>query len=164
MSLIGSDGYVDRATSDLKSYYLSGGYYGNKTMVKAIVFGGKEITYQSWYGVPQTRLNNDPVALQATVDDEGWNTQQAQNLFSSGRTFNSYTYPNQVDNYAQDHYQLHFSHRATSYLTANASLHYTYGRGYYEEYKYNATLNNYGIASSIIGSDTIQSTDLVRRR
>ncbi len=59
MSLIGSDGYVDRATSDLKSYYLSGGYYGKKTMIKAIVFGGKEITYQSWYGVPQSRLNND---------------------------------------------------------------------------------------------------------
>ena len=56
MSLIGSDGYIDRATSALKSYYLSGGYYGNKTMIKAIVFGGKEITYQSWYGVPQDTL------------------------------------------------------------------------------------------------------------
>ncbi len=163
MSLIGSDGYIDRATSDLKSYYLAGGYYGNKTMVKAIVFGGKEITYQSWYGVPQSRLNNDPVALQATIDDEGWNTPQAQNLFSSGRTFNAYTYPNQIDNYAQDHYQLHLSHQVNSHLTANAALHYTYGRGYYEEYKYNRTLADYGIANPIFTNDTVKTSDLVRR-
>lgn len=163
MSLIGSDGYVDRATSDLKSYYLSGGYYGNKTMVKAIVFGGKEITYQSWYGVPESRLNNDPGSLQATIADEGWNPQQAQNLLNSGRTFNAYTYANQIDNYAQDHYQLHLSHQVNDRLTANAALHYTYGRGFYEEYKYNRTLADYGIADAIIGSDTVRTTDLVRR-
>ena len=56
---INSDGYIDRASSDLSSYYFSGGYYGKKTMVKAIAFGGKEITYQSWWGVPQSRLNNE---------------------------------------------------------------------------------------------------------
>ncbi|MBS1506943.1 MAG: TonB-dependent receptor [Bacteroidetes bacterium] len=163
LSLIGSDGYIDRATSDLKSYYLSGGYYGDKTMIKAIVFGGKEITYQSWYGVPQSRLNNDPVAMQATIDAEGWNAQQAQNLLNSGRTFNAYTYPNQIDNYAQDHYQLHLSHQATSHLTLNAALHYTYGRGYYEEYKNNQSFSNYGLTNPIIGTDTISTTDLVRR-
>jgi iron complex outermembrane receptor protein len=164
LSLIGSDGYIDRATSDLKSYYLAGGYYGKKTIVKAIVFGGKEITYQSWWGVPQSRLNNDVSAMNATADAEGWNQQQRDNLLNSGRTFNAYTYPNQVDNYAQDHYQLHFSHRATPYLTANASLHYTYGRGYYEEYRYNAAVSDYGIDAPIIGSDTVRNTDLVRRR
>lgn len=163
MSLIGSDGYIDRATSDLKSYYLSGGYYGDKTMIKAIVFGGKEITYQSWYGVPQSRLNNDPVAMQATIDAEGWNAQQAQNLLNSGRTFNAYTYPNQIDNYAQDHYQLHLSHQATSHLTLNAALHYTYGRGYYEEYKFNQKFSDYGLQQPIIGKDTLSNTDLVRR-
>jgi iron complex outermembrane receptor protein len=163
MSLIGSDGYIDRATSDLKSYYLSGGYYGDKTMIKAIVFGGKEITYQSWYGVPQSRLNNDPVAMQATIDAEGWNAQQAQNLLNSGRTFNAYTYPNQIDNYGQDHYQLHLSHQATSHLTLNAALHYTYGRGYYEEYKSNQKFSDYGLEKPIIGNDTLSTTDLVRR-
>lgn len=163
LSLIGSNGYIDRATSDLKSYYLSGGYYGDKTMVKAIVFGGKEITYQSWWGVPQSRLNNDPVAMQATVDAEGWNQQQAQNLFTSGRTFNAYTYPNQIDNYAQDHYQLHISHQATSHLTLNAALHYTYGRGYYEEYKNNQSLSAYEVTNPIFGSDTVKNSDLVRR-
>ncbi|HCW07397.1 MAG TPA: TonB-dependent receptor, partial [Cytophagales bacterium] len=163
MSLIGSDGYIDRATSNLKSYYLSGGYYGDKTMIKAIVFGGKEITYQSWWGVPQSRLNNDPLAMQATVDAEGWNTQQAQNLFNSGRTFNAYTYPNQIDNYAQDHYQLHASHQFSDHLTANAALHYTYGRGYYEEYKNNQTLADYGITNPIFNNDTVRTSDLVRR-
>ncbi|HLZ16785.1 MAG TPA: TonB-dependent receptor, partial [Cyclobacteriaceae bacterium] len=163
MSLIGSDGYIDRATSDLKSYYLSGGYYGDKTMVKAIVFGGKEITYQSWWGVPQSRLNNDPVAMQATVGAESWNAQQAQNLFNSGRTFNAYTYPNQIDNYAQDHYQLHLSQLATTHLTLNAALHYTYGRGYYEEYKYAQKFSDYGVPNPVIGTKTLDSTDLVRR-
>lgn len=164
LSLIGSDGYIDRATSDLKSYYLAGGYYGKKTIVKAIVFGGKEITYQSWWGVPQSRLNNDVNAMNETADAEGWNQEQRNNLLNSGRTFNTYTYPNQVDNYSQDHYQLHFSHRANSYLTANASLHYTYGRGYYEEYRYADSLNHYAITSPIIGSQTVYTSDLVRRR
>ncbi len=125
VSQIVSDGYIDRASSDLKSYYLSGGYYGKKTMMKAIVFGGKEITYQSWYGVPESRLNNDEEAMLETAATEGWNQQQTDNLLSSGRTFNIYTYENQVDNYAQDHYQLHASHRFSETLTANGALHYT---------------------------------------
>ncbi|MBS1682246.1 MAG: TonB-dependent receptor [Bacteroidetes bacterium] len=139
MSLIGSDGYIDRATSNLKSYYLSGGYYGNKTMIKAIVFGGQEITYQSWYGVPQDSLNTH-------------------------RTYNYYTYKNQIDNYAQDHYQLHFSHQVNNELTANAALHYTYGRGYYEEYKPGQDLASFGIQYPVFGtSNTVKTSDLVRK-
>lgn len=164
VSQINSDGYIDRASSDLKSYYLSGGYYGKKTMIKAIVFGGKEITYQSWYGVPESRLNNDEAAMLETAASEGWNQEQTNNLLSSGRTFNIYTYKNQVDNYAQDHYQLHFSHRFTESLTANAALHYTYGRGFYEEFRYNDDFENYGLNDVVIGGETISSTDLVRRR
>lgn len=164
VSQINSDGYIDRASSDLKSYYLSGGYYGKKTMIKAIVFGGKEITYQSWYGVPESRLNNDPAAMLETAASEGWNQEQTNNLLSSGRTFNIYTYENQVDNYAQDHYQLHFSHRLTESLTANAALHYTYGRGFYEEFRYDDDFENYGLSDVVIGGETISSTDLVRRR
>jgi iron complex outermembrane receptor protein len=163
MSLIGSDGYIDRATSDLKSYYLSGGYYGDKTMIKAIVFGGKEITYQSWYGVPQSRLNNDVPGMLETAAAEGWNADQTNNLLNSGRTFNAYTYPNQIDNYAQDHYQLHISHQATTHLTLNAALHYTYGRGYYEEYKYGQSFSNYGVANATFDTTTVTNTDLVRR-
>ncbi len=164
VSQIKSDGYIDRATSDLKSYYLSGGYYGEKTMLKAIVFGGKEITYQSWYGVPESRLNNDEEAMLETAAAEGWNQDQTDNLLSSGRTFNIYTYENQVDNYAQDHYQLHASHRFSESLTANAALHYTYGRGFFEEFRYDNDFEDYGLSEVVIGSETISSTDLVRRR
>lgn len=165
VSLIKSDGFVDRASSDLKSYYLSGGFYGDKTMIKALAFGGQEVTYQSWYGVPQSRLNNDVAGMLETAAAEGWNAEQTQNLLTSGsRTFNTYTYKNQEDNYKQDHYQLHLSHRFSNYLTANAALHYTYGRGYYEEYKYDADFSDYGLPETIVGNDTIGSTDLVRRR
>jgi iron complex outermembrane receptor protein len=163
LSLIGSDGYIDRATSDLKPYYLSGGYYGDKTMIKAIVFGGKEITYQSWWGVPQSRLNNDVPGMLKTAAAEGWNTDQTNNLLNSGRTFNAYTYPNQIDNYAQDHYQLHISHQATTHLTLNAAFHYTYGRGYYEEYKYNQSFSSYGVPNATFDTITVTNTDLVRR-
>ena len=165
VSKINSDGFIDRASSDLNSYYFSAGYYGKKTMVKAIVFGGKEITYQSWWGVPQSRLNNDTPAMMETAADEGWNATQTQNLLNSNsRTFNTYTYKDQVDNYGQYHYQLHLSHRFMPELTGNVSLHATFGKGYYEEFKYDAKLSKYGIASPIIGTDTINSTDLVRRR
>jgi iron complex outermembrane recepter protein len=163
-SQIASDGFIDRASSDLKSYYLSGGYYGKKTMIKAIVFGGREITYQSWYGVPESRLNNDEEAMLETAATEGWNQEQTDNLLSSGRTFNIYTYENQVDNYSQDHYQLHTSHRFSDPLTANAALHYTRGRGYYEEFRYDDDFDNYGLSDVTIGNETISSTDLVRRR
>ncbi len=164
ISQIASDGYIDRASSDLKSYYLSGGYYGKKTMIKAIVFGGKEITYQSWYGVPESRLKNDQAAMLETASIEGWNQEQTDNLLSSGRTFNIYTYKNQVDNYAQDHYQLHVSHRFSEALTANGALHYTYGRGFYEEFRYDDNFADYGLADVTIGNETISSSDLVRRR
>jgi len=164
MSQIASDGYIDRASSDLKSYYLSGGYYGDKTMIKAIVFGGKEITYQSWYGVPESRLNNDEDAMLETAAIEGWNQEQTDNLLSSGRTFNIYTYENQVDNYAQDHYQFHLSHRFSETLTANGALHYTYGRGFYEEFRYDDEFTNYGLSDVAIGNEVISSSDIVRRR
>jgi iron complex outermembrane recepter protein len=164
LAQIASDGYIDRARSDLKSYHVSGGYYGDKTMIKAIVFGGKEITYQSWYGVPESRLNNDEEAMLETAAIEGWNQQQTDNLLSSGRSFNIYTYENQVDHYSQDHYQLHASHRLSERLTANAALHYTYGRGYYEEFRYDDEFENYGLNDITIGNETISSSDIVRRR
>ncbi|MFN8888483.1 MAG: carboxypeptidase-like regulatory domain-containing protein, partial [Cyclobacteriaceae bacterium] len=165
LSMIKSDGFIDRATSDLKSYYLSGGYYGKKTFVKAIVFGGNEITYQSWNGVPESRLNNDLAAMEETAAAEGWNTAQKNNLLNSNsRTFNAYTYKNQVDNYSQDHYQLHASHRFNETITANAALHYTYGRGFYEEFRYDAAFKKYGVDTFLIGNQKIGSSDLVRRR
>lgn len=165
VSRISSDGYIDRASADLHSYYFSGGFYGKNTLLRAIVFGGKERTYQAWYGVPESRLNNDYEGMLQTAADEGWNAEQTDNLLNSGsRTFNPYTYPDQVDDYQQDHYQVHWSQHITSDLNANLALHFTHGKGYYEEYRYDDELSGYGIIPFNIGDSTISSTDLVRRR
>jgi iron complex outermembrane recepter protein len=164
-SSINSDGYIDRASSDLKSHYLSGGYYGDRTIVKAIVFGGREITYQSWYGVPESRLRGDVDAMMETAATEGWTPEETANLLSSNsRTFNHYAYKDQVDNYGQNHFQLHVSHRFMPELTGNISLHATMGKGYYEEFKYDASFSSYGFANPIVGNDTITTSDIVRRR
>ena len=132
LSKINSDGFIDRATADLTSYYTSAGYYGDKTIIKAILFGGLERTYQSWYGVPESRLSNNREAMLETAATEGWNDNQLQNLLSSNsRTFNLYTYKDQVDDYDQHHAQLHFSRRFSKDFTGNISLHYTRGKGFY---------------------------------
>lgn len=172
LSRIASDGFIDRAFSDLHSYYFSAGYYGDKTMLKAIMFGGKERTYQSWYGVPESKLRNDSEAMLITAMNEGWNEAQTNNLLQSDpRTFNPYTYRNQVDDYQQDHFQLHFSHQPAEGFTLNAALHYTPGTGFYEEYRYDDELADYGLPEIVvdddgvtIDNDTIWSTDLIRRR
>ncbi len=165
VSKIQSDGFIDRASSDLQSYYFSAGYYAGKTMLKAIVFGGRERTYQSWYGVPESRLNNDTEAMELTVENEYWNEVQRNNLLNSNsRTFNVYTYKNQVDDYKQNHYQLHLSHLFTSSLSGNISTHYTKGKGYYEEYRYNDDFEKYGLAQINIGDSVINSSDIIRRR
>jgi iron complex outermembrane receptor protein len=172
LSRISSDGYIDRAFSDLQSYYFSGGFYSGKTMLKAVIFGGEERTYQSWYGVPESRLKNDSEAMLITAMNEGWNEEQTNNLLGSdSRTFNPYLYENQVDNYRQDHYQLHFSHQPQNALTINTALHYTPGKGYYEEYRYDDDLADYGLDDVIVDddgiatdNDTITSADLIRRR
>jgi len=114
--------------------------------------------------VPESRLNNDTDAMLETASIEGWNQEQTDNLLTSGRTFNIYTYKNQVDNYAQDHYQLHVSHRFTESFTANGALHYTHGRGFYEEYKIADDFSKYGLPDVVIGNETISSTDIIRRR
>jgi iron complex outermembrane receptor protein len=165
VSRIISDGFIDRASSDLQSYYFSAGLYTEGTMLKGIAFGGKERTYQSWYGVPQSRLENDTEAMLITAANEGWNEEQTENLLNSdSRTFNPYTYKDQVDDYQQNHYQLHFSQRVGDALTANLSAHFTKGRGYYEEYRYDDDFSAYGLPPITIGDSVIESADIIRRR
>lgn len=165
ISKIKSDGFIDRASADLNSYYFSAGFYSGNTMLKAIMFGGKERTYQSWWGVPESRLNNDTEAMLTTASNEGWNELQINNLLNSnGRTFNPYLYKNQVDDYRQDHYQLHFSQQFGDALTWNTAVHFTPGRGYYEEYRFDDDFENYGIPPVVIGDSVIESSDLIRRR
>ncbi len=135
LSKIMSDGYIDRASSDLSSYYTEAGYISKKTQIKAIVFGGKEITYQSWYGTPKAVVEGDLEGIQAFIDRNWIAGEEAESLLNDGRTYNHYTYDNQVDNYEQTHYQLHFTHQFNQNVSANLSGNYTKGKGYYEQFK-----------------------------
>ncbi len=167
LSRINSDGFIDRATSDLKSYYFSGGYYGNNTTVKFITFSGTEKTYQAWNGVPKMKLENDVAGMEKLVMMDGWTAAEAANLYASdARTFNKYLYENQSDNYQQDHYQLHFTHTPVEFWTLTAALHYTKGEGYYESFKNSRKFKDYnvGFESIIINGETIKKTDLIQRK
>lgn len=164
LSKITSDGYIDRAESDLTSYYLSAGYYGNKSVLKFVTFAGKEKTYQSWWGTPEARLNNNAAGIEEVIANNGYSAEQADNLRNSGRTFNYYLYDNQVDDYGQDHYQLHFSNQINDFWSLNASLHYTKGSGFFEEYREDEDFADYLLDDVVIGGATISSTDLIRRR
>ena len=146
-----SDGYIDRATSNLKSYYFSGAYKDDKNSLKAIAFGGHEITYQAWYGVDKQTFKTNPTFNYAgAIYDNNWNIVDY--------------YDNQVDNYRQDHYQLHYSHKFSNNLKLNLATHYTYGRGYYEEYNQEEDFADYGFTPIVINGQTIDKTDLIRRK
>ncbi|MCW2261575.1 MULTISPECIES: TonB-dependent receptor [Sphingobacterium] len=164
LSRILSDGYIDRASSDLKSFYVDGGYYSDKHILKAIVFSGKEKTYQSWYGTPEPRLNNDVAGMKDYAVNDGYTQLETENLLNSGRTYNKYLYKNQTDNYTQTHHQLHYTNFINEKLIFNAALHYTRGAGYYEEFRPEDDFSKYNLPPVISGTDTIKQTDLVRRR
>ncbi len=165
LSKVQSNGFIDRATADLRSFFLSGGYFGKKTMIKFNVFSGKEITYQAWNGVPEARLRNDLAGMQAYIDRNGLDAQDSQNLLqSNSRTFNSLLYKNEVDNYQQDHYQAFLTHQFNSNWDLNLAFHYTKGRGYYEQYRKDDKLATYNLDNVVIGNETIKRSDLIRRR
>lgn len=166
LSKIDSDGYIDRAFSDLQSFYLSGARHGERSLLKADVFHGKEVTYQAWNGVPEPILNNDTDQLEAYISGLFLGADDAEHWRNNigNRQFNEFTYDNQVDNYQQDHYQLHYSYQISDNWIANTSLHYTYGRGYFEQFRRNDGLSTYSIDPVEIGDETIDRSDLVRRR
>lgn len=164
LSQITSDGYVDRATSDLTSYFVSGGYYGKKSLVKFNIFSGHETTYQAWYGVPESRMNNDVDEMNAYIARNGLSDADANNLLSSGRTYNQYTYDNEVDDYLQTHYQLISAFDLSSSITLNVALFLIHGEGYFEQYKAERDLDDYDLNNVTIGSEVIESTDLIQRR
>ena len=137
MSQIKSDGYIDRAASDLKSYFLQGAYTDDNTLIKMLVFGGHEITYQAWNGIDAETLKNNRTFNPSGMytDDDG--------------TINFHE--NEVDNYKQDHYQLHWNQKINNYWSARIGLNYTYGRGYFEQYKENQSFSDYDLNDLIIG-------------
>jgi iron complex outermembrane recepter protein len=138
-SWITSNGYIDRAASDLKSFHLSGAYNGENSIYRFNIFSGREKTYQAWAGVPKDSLKTN-------------------------RTYNPYTYENETDNYQQDHYQFFAAHSFSRYWRVNAALFYIRGRGYYEQYKDDRSFNGYGLSNPVIGGDTISHTDLVQQK
>jgi iron complex outermembrane receptor protein len=146
LSNINSQGYIDRASSDLKSYFLQGTYVGKTTLIKALVFGGTEKTYQAWNGIDATMLAND-----RTFNYSGMFTDE----FGKTRF-----YSNETDNYQQDHFQLHWNEKLSNNWSTNVALHYTKGKGYYENYQENALFEDYGL-SPIAGQT---STDLIRQK
>ena len=139
LSTITSDGYIDRATSDLKSYFLQGAWVGATRSLRFITFSGKEVTYQAWNGAPRE-------------------------VVDTNRTYNEYTYDHQVDDYRQTHYQLLFDQKVGAHGTLNATLFRVYGNGYFEQYKPDDDMATYGIAPAVVNGDTITTTDIVRRR
>lgn len=146
MSQLGSDGFIDRGQSDLRSWYLSGGYYGDRLTVKAITFSGRERTYQCWYGVPEDSIK----AGNYTYNPAG------MYIDSAG---NEAFYKDQVDDYGQDYYQLHFTYQSHPKWMFNLSLFATKGKGFYEEYRQGDQLGNYGIDDT-----TGAYVDVIRRR
>jgi iron complex outermembrane receptor protein len=143
LSRISSDGYIDRATSDLKSFYFSTAYLANKSSLRLNIFSGKEKTYQAWNGVSETDLKND----NRTINYAG--------MEKPGEPYN-----NETDNYWQNHYQLFFDHRFSERLSFNTAFFLTKGRGYYEQYKAGEAYADYGLPDP---SPTITTTDLVRQ-
>lgn len=154
ISNIGSDGYRDRATSSLKSYFLQGGFYGEKTSVKLITFGGKEETYHAWDGISKEMLKTN-----RRYNPNGAIKEDNEN---KGKIIGFYN--DQMDNYRQTHYQLLVNHLFSSEWNMNIALHYTNGFGYYQEYKNGRTLEEYGIAPYIIDGITHKKSNLVRQK
>ena len=151
LSNIKSDGFIDRAASDLKSYFLQGTYLKNNTLIKALVFGGTEKTYQSWNGIEDLdKLENDRTYNTSGeyIDDNG----------------NLKFYDNETDNYKQDHYQLHWNQRWSDFWSTNLAFHYTKGKGFYENYKQGEDVADYGIEPQEIDGTLVEESDVIRRK
>lgn len=182
VSNIASDGFIDRAKSDLWSYYTSATYTNNKSSLKLLVFGGTEKTYQAWWGVPIEKFNlgksNSSSDSQALIDhyirNSGFgylyqNSQDSSNLFNSkSNTYNYYKYNNETDNYQQHHAHLYFNHQVNQKSLLNTTLYYTHGEGYFEQFRFADKLSKYNLPN-ITSGDTgliaiMTQSDLVRQR
>ena len=162
VATIASDGYIDRSSSDLKSYFFQGLYKDKNTLIKALTFGGSEITYQSWYGIDPGTL-----ATNRTYNPAG-------EMYDSSGVLTGH-YDNQVDNYKQDHFQFHWTQQYSRSWSSTIGLNYTYGRGYYEVYNDLWATQNIAfgdevnfdylqIAPLVIGGTTIDTTENISRK
>jgi iron complex outermembrane recepter protein len=164
LSRVASDGYMNRASSDLKSYYLAAGFQHKNTLLKFITFSGREKTYQAWNGVPEFALTGDRALAQVSIDNYEFTPEEADRALREGRRFSSYTYDNQTDNYQQNHYQLHLAQGIGENWNLGATAHLTRGFGYYESYRAGRRFSAYNLPNVVIGGQTITRTDLVDRK
>ena len=150
ISRIVSDGYIDRASSELSSYFLQGSYIAERTLIKALMFGGHQTTYQAWNGIDKETLESDRTFNSAGmyIDSDG----------------NARFYDNEVDDYKQDHFQLHWNQKYSEKWSSNLALHYTMGEGYFEQYRQDDKFETYGITPFVKDGVTVNTTDLIRRR
>ncbi len=145
LSSIRSDGYIDRAKTDLRSFYISTANVTAKNSLRLNIFSGKEKTYQAWNGVPEYLLATD------------------RTYNSGGTERTGDPYDNEIDNYVQTHYQLFYNHKCNNYWKGNIAVFLTRGKGYYEQYKAGEKFADYGLPDHNNGTTTITETDLVRR-
>lgn len=145
LSSLKSDGYIDRAGSDLKSFYVSSAYFSGKASVRLNVFSGKEKTYQAWNGVPESLLKTNRTYNSAGTEKPGE------------------PYENETDNFQQDHYQLFYNQDVNSRFSFNIATFLSRGKGYYEQYKASRKLSDLGLPDITIGDSVINRTDLVRQ-
>lgn len=155
---IHSDGYIDRAFSDLNSYNFTALFEENKTKIRLMAFGGKEKTYQAWNGIDKATWETNP-----RFNYSGMYT----DLFTGEDKF----YDNETDNYRQNHYQLLWEQRFNDKWNLETTLHYTRGKGYYENYKrvdetdVDAThYSNYNLPVQIVGGSPVEITDFIRKK
>ena len=147
ISQISSEGYIDRASSNMFGYFFNANYVKESTLIKFIAFGGKEKTYQSWYGLEDLdKLENDRTYNSAGLYFDEFGNEQF--------------YDDETDNYWQNHFQLHWSEKWSEKWSSNLALHYTLGKGYYKQYKEDETFADYGLPDS--GGNSV--TDLIRKR
>jgi len=138
-SITHSDGYIDRASADIQSLQTNVAWYGDKTLVRLMLMHGKEKTYQAWEGVPKDSLETN-------------------------RTFNPYSYENEIDLYTQNHVHLVVSNQHSLNWSSSATAFLITGNGYYEQYKDGESFSDYLLPDFILGSDTITETNLIRRK
>ena len=151
LSNMASDGYIDRASADMKSYFLQGTYLGKTTLIKALAFGGTQKSYQAWNGVDQEQIDT-----------------YGRRFNTSGMYFDDAGemrfYDNETDNYQQDHFQLHWNERWSDQWSTNLAFHYTMGAGYYENYKTRGKFGEYGLTPFEKDGVLINRSDIIRQK
>ena len=149
---IHSDGYIDRAFSDLNSYNFSALFEENNTKIRLLAFGGKEKTYQAWNGITKKNWETNPkYNTSGAIYDANW-----ENIVGF--------YDNETDNYRQNHYQLLWEQNLSNHWNLETTFHYTKGKGFYENYKQDAKFSKYNLQNLIIDNQTITRTDFIRKK